>query len=78
MKKAITTLLLLAALSTQSQDKCKGTTASGTQCKAVVGIKNGLCYRHQPNVKHCPHTSENGKQCGMVTKDGGLCRFHNK
>ena len=78
--KKLTAILLLSALclNTQAQDKCKGTTASGTNCKAVVGLKNGFCYRHQPGAKHCPHTSEKGKQCQMITKDGSLCRFHNK
>lgn len=76
MKRTIAIIMLLSVVKTYAIEPCKGVSAKGEACKVVVGIKNGYCYRHQPDAKHCPYTSPKGKPCGMITKGGELCRFH--
>lgn len=71
-------VISMALMSFATIDPCKGVSSKGEPCKMVIGIKNGFCYKHQPDAKHCPHVSPKGKSCGMVTKNGELCRFHSQ
>ena len=78
MKKFITAILVLASLNSFALE-CKGVKKDGSKCKSTIVSKStGFCGSHDPKAVKCSHVKPDGKGCGVVTKGGGKCRFHNK
>lgn len=79
MRKIITAVLLLVAVSSYAQTTpCKGKTKSGKACSSVIVSKQtGYCNAHNPNRVKCTGKTTSGKPCQMVVlKESNVCRFH--
>lgn len=78
--KTILFLLMLAVTTATAQDakQCKGTTAKGLPCKAIMIGKDGYCRSHSPSAFRCNFVKHNNEKCKMIVKhEGQRCKFHN-
>lgn len=71
-------LIFLGAVSLAVAAQCLGTTRAGKPCKNQ-GAKSGYCHYHDPAVKHCSATTNNGSQCRNLPQSGSTtCGVHKK
>lgn len=69
--------MLTTLIASGQESKCKGTTKKGEPCHSVIGIKDGYCEAHNPNVIRCGANTSQKKPCrNKVAKVGDKCRFH--